>query len=226
MSDSYEETARIVQEGELKLGVDELRSVRLEDGRNTVTEIHMRDRFGEWGGLSTGLARRRKGDRRDPELGGALSLYRALVHLAERHREQFAQKWPTFFPKTPAEVTGAHTDVREAGRQVARAQERLEAAKCDLDRIPELEARISEALELLEASPEAWLGSSNDLTAAAHVLRGGDAKEKNPSNERGGKALEILQVGPREVMPGVVEAWSSVAGRALAVLRGDADDES
>lgn len=274
MSD-YEKTLQAVQSMELKHAIDEMRTVRIEDGRNTITEIQLRNPLGEWGTVSVGVARRHKGDRRDPGLGGCLALYRALVNLTERHREAFAQKWPQYFPKTPKEVIQARAAVLRAREDADAAEKRTEEAetygerwydrcqealalmrkispeRADLkhvidvlagwaegetgaakgvpDRVSELERRIEQALELLEASPEAWLGSSNDLTAAAHVLRGGDAEEKNPSNERGAKALKILEVGPREVDCGegrtVVEAWSLVASRALAVLRGESDGD-
>lgn len=215
MSDSYEETVRIVRALDLENQIDEMRAVRTEDGRNTVHVIEIRGEFGQWGPLAVGLARRRKGDRRDPNLGGALSLYRAIEHLLERHREAFAKRWPEYFPK--GTVSAEHHEMA--------VKRMLQAGGEQAERASRLEQRIERALELLEASPEAWLGSSNDLAAAAHVLRGGDAKEKNPSNERGAKALKILEDGPREVMLGVVEAWSSVAGRALAVLRGEVDGE-
>ncbi|MFE5369215.1 hypothetical protein [Streptomyces mirabilis] len=225
MSDQYEETVRIVRALELRHSIDEMRAVRIEDGRNTIHEIQMRDQFGEWGTLSTGLARRRKGDRRDPVLGGALSLYRALANLTERHREAFAQQWPGHFPKQPAEVGQARAAMREAHAQIDRAVEQIRTAENSTYRANLMEERITKALELLEASPEAWLGGSNDLAAAAHVLRGGEAKEKNPSNDRGARALKILEEGPRVVGDGVVEAWSLVAQRALAVLRGETNGE-
>ncbi|MFF1469104.1 hypothetical protein [Streptomyces mirabilis] len=223
MSD-HEQTVHQVREMELKSGHDEMRTVRAQDGRTTVTEIQVRDEFAGWGTLAVGYARRKKGDRRDADLGGALSLYRALESLLERHREVFAQRWPGFFAKESRQVREARAAVKYAHEQVDVAAGEIENAQRAQYQKRQLEQRIQTALELLEASPEAWLGGSNNVTAAAHVLRGGEAKEMNPSNDRGARALKILQEGPRIVGEGVVEAWSSVACRALAVLRGEADD--
>lgn len=159
MSDQFEETVRTVRELELKHDIGDMRAVHLEDGRNTIVEIQMRNEFGEWSGLSVGLARRRKGDRRDAPLGNSLALYRALANLTERHREQFAQRWPEYFPKTPKEVRDARAAVRSARAEVAAAKK-----------------QTKEALELLESSAEAFTGPSANIKAAISTLRGDGGK--------------------------------------------------
>ena len=228
MNDQYEDLARQVAEGELKFSADDMRTVRLTDGRNTIIDIQLRDPFaaGGWVSVGLGVARRRKGDARNADLGVDLALYRALADAAERHREEFARRWPGYFPKAPAEVRQARAATREAHGLIDRAAEQIGEAERATYRAKQMEERIAKALELLEASPEAWLGSSNDLAAAAHVLRGGEPGEFNPSNDRGARALKILEEGPRAVNDHVVEAWSVVAGRALAVLRGESDGEA
>lgn len=172
MSD-YEETARRVREGELKVTVEDMRAVQITDGRNTIVDLQIRDPYvdGGWASISVGTARRRKGDRRNPDLAVSLAIYRALARTTEEHREKFARQFPGFFPKTPDEVREARAAIHEAHKQIDRATEEIGAAENAIYRANQLDKRITEALELLESSPEAFRNQSAHFKAALATLR-------------------------------------------------------
>lgn len=63
---------------------DTFRIVVLSDGTNTSAEILQRGDQGNWFRLGYGGARRRKGDRRNRDLGARLATSRALRDAADR----------------------------------------------------------------------------------------------------------------------------------------------
>ncbi|MFF4960239.1 hypothetical protein ACFY2Z_24815 [Streptomyces sp. NPDC001222] len=74
----------------------DVKLVHLTNGTETIVELRIPHLGGSAG---VGYARRRKGEKRDPELGIALAGYRALADAAERAREDGARRWPGYFPE-------------------------------------------------------------------------------------------------------------------------------
>ena len=76
----------------------ELCMAHLTDGTETIIELRgsgpLADKC-----LGVGFARRRKGEKRDPQLAVALATYRAFADAAERARKDGADRWPGYFPE-------------------------------------------------------------------------------------------------------------------------------
>ncbi|MFD8117040.1 dsRBD fold-containing protein [Streptomyces microflavus] len=62
------------------------------DDRTTIAEILVQNEWGVLEPLGRGVARRRKGDRRNSQLGMSLAMARALRHAADRYEDDLKAK--------------------------------------------------------------------------------------------------------------------------------------
>ncbi|PRH79357.1 hypothetical protein C6N75_09745 [Streptomyces solincola] len=64
----------------------------LTDGTSSTAEILVENEYGGFDVMGRGVARRRKGDTRQPELGTRLAIGRALKHAASSYEEHLRKR--------------------------------------------------------------------------------------------------------------------------------------